>query len=73
MTRKPKAPDTSVQSAQLQLQKEQLEKTEAELKASQEAKAIEATEKFTARRRKQRGRFSLIKTSELGVTTSTGT
>lgn len=51
-------------------QKAELEKKEAEVKAEKERVAIENTEKLRNRRRKGRGRATLIATSERGITNS---
>jgi hypothetical protein len=64
---KPKKPDTSAQEASLK-------KQEDEAKAAAAAEAKETNDSLTARRRKQRGRFSLIANEggELGVGTNLG-
>ena len=64
---KPKAPDTSAQT-------EALKKQQEETQAAAEAQALENSESLTARRRKQRGRLSLIKNEggELGAQETLG-
>lgn len=66
--KKPKAPDTSAQQASLKKQEEDAKKEAQE-------QATEVQESLTKRRRKQRGRLSLIANEggELGVQSSLGT
>lgn len=63
----PKKPDTSAQEAALKKQEE-------DAKKAAEAQAKENQESLTARRRKQRGRFSLVASEggELGVSENLG-
>lgn len=66
MAPKPPKVDTSAQDASLKLQKDRLEKERLEAEAEKERVATESTSEFLARRRGQRGRRSLIATSETG-------
>lgn len=52
------------------VQKAELEEKEAEIKAEKEQVAIENTEKLRNRRRRGRGRATLIATSERGIPNS---
>lgn len=61
------APDNSAQIAAAQAQQADLEKKNRELQARKEVLTKEATDDYTAKRRGQVGRRTLIATSEQGV------
>lgn len=63
---RPSIPDTSAQQENIRLQNEQLKKAQEDARLAKENLAQENTESIKSIRRRQKGRSSLITTSERG-------
>lgn len=67
MGSKPRVPDNSAQIRAAEAQTAELNRQNAELKATQEKTAMDNTNKLKGIRRRQSGRSLLINTSESGL------